>query len=111
MSPALLLLAITIHDAKLPLQTRFLVRRQSERHRRVCQGNFHEHIPSQKRLIHGIMPLERMQIRPKILFVTSHWPLAAAYGAQQRVLNLGRLLSRFGEVSFLIVPTEQEDEE
>ncbi len=48
---------------------------------------------------------------PKILFVTSHWPLAAAYGAQQRVLNIARLLSRFGNVSFVIVPTEVEDEE
>ena len=52
-----------------------------------------------------------MRDRPKILFVTSHWPLAAAYGAQQRVLNTGRLLSRFGDVSFVIVPTEHEDEE
>jgi len=44
--------------------------------------------------------------------VTSHWPLAPANGAQQRVvLNVGRLLSRFGDVSFVIVPTEQEDEE
>jgi len=52
-----------------------------------------------------------MQNRPKILFVTSHWPLAPAYGAQQRVLHIGRLLSHFGELSFLMVPTEQEDEE
>jgi glycosyltransferase involved in cell wall biosynthesis len=52
-----------------------------------------------------------MQDRPKILVVTSHWPLAPAYGAQQRVLNLGRLLSRFGNVSLVIVPTEVEDEE
>ena len=37
--------------------------------------------------------------------------MAAAYGAQQRVLNIGRLLSRFGDVSFVIVPTEHEDEE
>jgi polysaccharide biosynthesis protein PslH len=57
------------------------------------------------------MPLDRVQDRPKILFVTSHWPLAAAYGAQQRVLNIGRLLSRFGDVSFVLVPTEPEDEE
>jgi polysaccharide biosynthesis protein PslH len=49
--------------------------------------------------------------RPKILFVTSHWPLAEAYGAQQRVLNIATLLSRFGDVSFVIVPTEHEDEE
>lgn len=52
-----------------------------------------------------------MQNRPKILFITSHWPLAPAYGAQQRVLNVGRLLSHFGDVSFVIVPTEHEDEE
>jgi glycosyltransferase involved in cell wall biosynthesis len=57
------------------------------------------------------MPLDPAQGRPKILFVTSHWPLARAYGAQQRVLNVGRLLSRFGDVSFVIVPNEQEDEE
>ena len=57
------------------------------------------------------MPCDRPQYRPKILFVTSHWPLARAYGAQQRVLNLGRLLNRFGEVSFVIVPTEHEDED
>jgi glycosyltransferase involved in cell wall biosynthesis len=37
--------------------------------------------------------------------------MAAAYGAQQRVLNIARLLSHFGEVSFVIVPTVQEDEE
>jgi glycosyltransferase involved in cell wall biosynthesis len=57
------------------------------------------------------MPSDRAQDRPKILFVTSHWPLAAAYGAQQRVLNIARLLRRFGDVSFVIVPTEVEDEE
>jgi polysaccharide biosynthesis protein PslH len=57
------------------------------------------------------MPLNGTQSRPKILFVTSHWPLAPAYGAQQRVLNVGRLLSHFGDVSFVIVPTEVEDEE
>jgi glycosyltransferase involved in cell wall biosynthesis len=57
------------------------------------------------------MPLDGTQTRPKILFVTSHWPLAAAYGAQQRVLNIGRLLSRFGDLSFVIVPTEVEEEE
>lgn len=57
------------------------------------------------------MPLESAQDRLKILFVTSHWPLAAAYGAQQRVLNVARLLSRFGDTSFVIVPTEHEDEE
>lgn len=49
--------------------------------------------------------------RPRILFVTSHWPLAAAYGAQQRVLNIARLLARFGDLSFVIVPTEIEDKE
>ncbi len=49
--------------------------------------------------------------RPKILFVTSHWPMAPAYGAQQRVLHTARLLSCFGNVSLVIVPTEPEDDE
>src|ERR1035437_788064 len=57
------------------------------------------------------MPLGGRQSWPKILFVTSHWPLAPAYGAQQRVLNIAKLLSRFGDVSFVIVPTEVEEEE
>lgn len=56
------------------------------------------------------MPLERGRDRPKILFVTAHWPLAKDYGAQQRVLNIGKLLSRFGDVSFVIAPGEAEDE-
>lgn len=47
--------------------------------------------------------------RPKILFITSHWPLAPAYGAQQRVLNIGRLLERFADVSWVIAPSEMED--
>jgi polysaccharide biosynthesis protein PslH len=57
------------------------------------------------------MSLISSQDRLKILFITSHWPLAPAYGAQQRVLNLARLLNRFGDVSFVIVPTEREDEQ
>ncbi len=63
------------------------------------------------RLSQEVMPLDRAQDRPKILFITSHWPVAAAYGAQQRVLNIARLLKRFGNISFVIVPTEKEDEE
>jgi glycosyltransferase involved in cell wall biosynthesis len=55
------------------------------------------------------MSLECGRARPKILFVTSHWPLAKAYGAQQRVLNISKLLSRFGDVSFVIAPGEAED--
>jgi len=73
--------------------------------------NSHVPLPSHAKLIQETTPLDRAQNRPKILFVTSHWPLAAAYGAQQRVLNIARLLSRFGDVSLVIVPTEQEDEE
>ena len=57
------------------------------------------------------MSLNYDQDRPKILFVTSHWPLAQAYAAEQRVLNLGRLLNRFGDVSVVIVTPEHEDEE
>jgi glycosyltransferase involved in cell wall biosynthesis len=57
------------------------------------------------------MPPYCVRERPRILFVTSHWPLASAYGAQQRVLNVARLLHGIGDVSFVIVPTELEDEE
>lgn len=57
------------------------------------------------------MVLDSARKRPRILFVTSHWPLASAYGAQQRVLNIARLLGRFGDLSFVIIPTEVEDEE
>jgi glycosyltransferase involved in cell wall biosynthesis len=49
--------------------------------------------------------------RPKILFLTPHWPLAAAYGAQQRVLNIAGLISRVGDLSFVILPLGQEDDE
>ena len=52
-----------------------------------------------------------MSERLKILFVTMHWPLAQAYGAQQRVLNVSRLLGRFGDVSFVMVLTEAADED
>lgn len=52
-----------------------------------------------------------MREKLKILFLTQHWPLAPTYGAQQRVLNVARLLSRFGRVSFVIVTPEPEDDE
>ena len=58
-----------------------------------------------------LMSLENAEGQPKILFVTSHWPLAPAYGAQQRVLNIAKLLSRNGNLSFVIVPSELEDQE
>jgi glycosyltransferase involved in cell wall biosynthesis len=57
------------------------------------------------------MLVECGQVRPKILFVTCHWPLANAYGAQQRMLNIAKLLRRFGDVSFVIAPGEAEDQE
>jgi polysaccharide biosynthesis protein PslH len=45
-----------------------------------------------------------MNVEPRILFLTPHWPTEAAYGAQQRVLNIARILGRLGEVSFAIAP-------
>jgi glycosyltransferase involved in cell wall biosynthesis len=58
---------------------------------------------------------------PRILYITSHWPGAAAYGTQQRLLQIGRLLQRIGSVRLLVVdhfgeaqrwrePTEREFE-
>jgi len=48
---------------------------------------------------------------PKILYVTPASPLLDAYGAQQRVLNISRLLSRFGDVSFFLVPHDPDYEQ
>ena len=52
-----------------------------------------------------------MHTRPKILFVTSHWPLGRSYGAQQRSVNIARLLGRLGDVSLVVVPLGPEDTE
>jgi polysaccharide biosynthesis protein PslH len=45
----------------------------------------------------------------RILYVTSHCPHAASYGAQLRVLNIGRLLKRMGSVSLVIATPEDLD--
>lgn len=52
-----------------------------------------------------------MPKRLKILYVTPASPLLDAYGAQQRVLNISRLLSRFGDVSFFLAPHEPDYEQ
>jgi glycosyltransferase involved in cell wall biosynthesis len=49
--------------------------------------------------------------RPNILFVTSHWPHAPKYGAQQRALNIGRLLTRCGHVSLIVASADEPDAE
>ena len=45
-----------------------------------------------------------------ILFVTSHCPHAASYGAQLRVLNIARLLGQLGSVDFVIASHGDIDE-
>jgi glycosyltransferase involved in cell wall biosynthesis len=57
------------------------------------------------------MEMKEQKNGPRILFITSHWPWAPAYGAQQRVLNVARILKRFGDLSLVLVPTDQEAEE
>ena len=52
-----------------------------------------------------------MPSRLKILFVTPASPLLDAYGAQQRVLNVSKLLGRFGDVSFFLVPHDVDHEQ
>jgi len=47
---------------------------------------------------------------PRILYVTSHVPHAASYGAQLRVLNVGRLLSKVGRVSLVIAASDEPDQ-
>jgi glycosyltransferase involved in cell wall biosynthesis len=46
----------------------------------------------------------------RILFVTAVYPHAPEYGAQQRVLNICRLLSRIGKVSIAMIATEPIDQ-
>lgn len=41
--------------------------------------------------------------RPSILYISSHWPLSHSYGAQLRVLKIGRLLKRIGDLSLIVV--------
>lgn len=41
--------------------------------------------------------------RPSILYLASHCPGGSVYGAQLRVLNIGRLLRRLGTVEVLLV--------
>lgn len=43
-----------------------------------------------------------MSENPKILYVVSNWPVDGT-GAQQRALNIGRLLKRVGEVCLVVV--------
>ena len=42
----------------------------------------------------------------RVLYVTAHVPHAQAYGAQQRVLGIARLLARFGKVSLVLAVPE-----
>lgn len=50
-------------------------------------------------------------MRPKILYISQQWPAEAGYGAQQRALNIGRLLKRFGDVSFVIASPNPENQQ
>jgi len=52
-----------------------------------------------------------MQGRPRILFVTKEWIFPTGNGAQERALNIAKLLNRVGDVSFVIVPDQAGDEE
>jgi glycosyltransferase involved in cell wall biosynthesis len=46
----------------------------------------------------------------RILYVTSHWPGAPPYGAQQRTLHIGRLLHKLGDVSLVLVNVDEDGE-
>jgi hypothetical protein len=47
----------------------------------------------------------------RILFVTAVYPHAAEYGAQQRVLNICRLLRQLGKLSLVIVASKPVDQD
>lgn len=40
--------------------------------------------------------------RPKILYLTPHWPHAPSYGSQIRALHIGRLLQQCGDVQLVL---------
>ena len=46
----------------------------------------------------------------RILYVASHWPGAPPYGAQQRVLQIGRLLQKLGDLSLVLVTMDTDGE-
>ncbi|TMQ29443.1 MAG: glycosyltransferase [Nitrospirae bacterium] len=46
----------------------------------------------------------------KILYLTSHWPGAPPYGAQQRTLQIGRLLQKLGDVRLVMVNVDDDGE-
>jgi len=48
-------------------------------------------------------------MRPKLLYVTSHWPHARPYGAQHRTLNICRLLARIGDLSVIVASADEPD--
>ena len=54
-------------------------------------------MPANRRAREPLLP------HPRILYITSHWPGAAAYGTQQRLLQIGRHLQRIGRVRLLVV--------
>jgi glycosyltransferase involved in cell wall biosynthesis len=49
--------------------------------------------------------------RPRILFITSHWPHARPYGSQHRALNICRLLARAGDLSVIVASIDDPDAE
>jgi hypothetical protein len=56
-------------------------------------------------------PLKKSQVLSarRILYVVSHWPGAPPYGAQQRVLHIGRLLQKVGDVSLVVLTDATDD--
>jgi glycosyltransferase involved in cell wall biosynthesis len=46
----------------------------------------------------------------RILYVVSHWPGAPPYGGQQRILHIGRLLQKVGDVRLVLVNVDPDGE-
>lgn len=57
------------------------------------------------------IPDDEFTVKPRILYLSQHWPAEAGYGPQQRVLHVGRLLKRFGDVAFVNVSAGPPEEE
>jgi glycosyltransferase involved in cell wall biosynthesis len=48
---------------------------------------------------------------PRILYVSSGWPLDRAFGGQLRALNIGRALQQVGDVTVVVVSSDVAEEE
>src|SRR5262245_44348519 len=47
--------------------------------------------------------------RPRILYLTSSWPYGKSFGGQLRALHIGRALKQVGDVTLMVVNSDDDD--